>query len=381
MTEKRKVGFWLAVGIVFVPVIFSWFTLRQGHLVRDRIAAFIWLGLSLLIFATTGNKSTDRDTVTDTVAVHQVPTPQDTPMKSTAESVAKSEPEKQPEPAFSEILERHITRALDQCIEEDPVFQIMGDPDLNPPVIIARVQYITGCGEYDKNGVAPTMWKILSTVIKFTPETILPATIVKIQTITRNGAKSFTSVTKTDRLQKLLNRQMGFEDWKIYIKEGMKNIKESDFFKEEKRLMRHFQSLAHKETHPDPVDESVKDELIAMVEDLDCVEEVTKAVFGKKQIELDYTESCGNYEKDSMLLTMYDVLGRVFRVFRKRKVGSGISLRATAINGGRRVNRKLSYYDMIAPFARMSGVIDWFVYEAKPSSMDRRAGKKPEWMR
>lgn len=44
---KRPVGFLLGIGIVFIPIIFSWFLLRKGHSVLDRIVGFGLLFVSL----------------------------------------------------------------------------------------------------------------------------------------------------------------------------------------------------------------------------------------------------------------------------------------------------------------------------------------------
>lgn len=48
----RKVGFLLGLGILLFPVLFAWFTLRNGHSTKARVISFIWLALSLIgIFA------------------------------------------------------------------------------------------------------------------------------------------------------------------------------------------------------------------------------------------------------------------------------------------------------------------------------------------
>jgi hypothetical protein len=44
----RKVGFWLAVGIIFLPWIFSWFTLRKGHSTLSRVLAMAWVGVVII---------------------------------------------------------------------------------------------------------------------------------------------------------------------------------------------------------------------------------------------------------------------------------------------------------------------------------------------
>jgi hypothetical protein len=45
----RKVSFGLALGIFFVPYIFSWFTLRAGYSSAARLVAFGWLLLLLVL--------------------------------------------------------------------------------------------------------------------------------------------------------------------------------------------------------------------------------------------------------------------------------------------------------------------------------------------
>lgn len=47
-TEKRRVGFILGFGILVMPFIFSWFTLRKGHTKVARLVAFSWLVFLLI---------------------------------------------------------------------------------------------------------------------------------------------------------------------------------------------------------------------------------------------------------------------------------------------------------------------------------------------
>jgi hypothetical protein len=46
---ERKVSLWLAVGILFMPYIFSWFTLRSGYSNMARLVAFGWLIFVLVL--------------------------------------------------------------------------------------------------------------------------------------------------------------------------------------------------------------------------------------------------------------------------------------------------------------------------------------------
>ena len=42
-SPQRKVGIGLGAGILFLPYIFSWFTLRKGHTKKAKVIAFAWL--------------------------------------------------------------------------------------------------------------------------------------------------------------------------------------------------------------------------------------------------------------------------------------------------------------------------------------------------
>ncbi|MGL5303472.1 MAG: OB-fold protein [Aeromonas sp.] len=49
---SRKVGFLLLVGIVFFPLLFAWFTLRNGYSTKSRVISFGWLVLCVvMVFA------------------------------------------------------------------------------------------------------------------------------------------------------------------------------------------------------------------------------------------------------------------------------------------------------------------------------------------
>jgi hypothetical protein len=52
---SRSVGLLLAVGIVFLPIIFSWLTLRKGYSTKSRVIALSWAAVILLVMIA-GNK-------------------------------------------------------------------------------------------------------------------------------------------------------------------------------------------------------------------------------------------------------------------------------------------------------------------------------------
>lgn len=49
---KRNVGFFLGIGILFMPFIFSWFLLRSGYSKFSRFIGFIWLALFIYSVST-----------------------------------------------------------------------------------------------------------------------------------------------------------------------------------------------------------------------------------------------------------------------------------------------------------------------------------------
>ncbi|MDO4896145.1 MAG: DUF4236 domain-containing protein [Moraxella sp.] len=55
---ERPVGFLLGFGIFILPIIFAWFTLRQGHTTRARVISFAWLILVLFLSFPRNNEPT-----------------------------------------------------------------------------------------------------------------------------------------------------------------------------------------------------------------------------------------------------------------------------------------------------------------------------------
>ncbi len=47
--EPRRLSGWLLIGVLTLPLIFSWFTLRRGYSKHVRLGAFLHLGLALLL--------------------------------------------------------------------------------------------------------------------------------------------------------------------------------------------------------------------------------------------------------------------------------------------------------------------------------------------
>lgn len=48
-SEQRNIGMLLLIGIVLMPYIFAWFTLRAGYSATSRFLSFTWLIVLILI--------------------------------------------------------------------------------------------------------------------------------------------------------------------------------------------------------------------------------------------------------------------------------------------------------------------------------------------
>lgn len=49
--ERKKLPVWLIIGIFLIPLIFAWFTLKQGYSKTVRIISFSWMVLGIAVFA------------------------------------------------------------------------------------------------------------------------------------------------------------------------------------------------------------------------------------------------------------------------------------------------------------------------------------------
>lgn len=70
-SPTRKVGVGLGLGILFLPYVFSWFTLRQGHTTLAKTVSFIWMGLFVLAWALHSNEPSARYTGTNSSSGYQ----------------------------------------------------------------------------------------------------------------------------------------------------------------------------------------------------------------------------------------------------------------------------------------------------------------------
>lgn len=96
---RRRVSFLLGLGILFVPMIFVWFLLREGHSKRARIIGFTWLVIAIL-----GAVANIQETPTTAVVEEQIANPEpeaQTLPPTTSESATAAIDEPITEPAQS----------------------------------------------------------------------------------------------------------------------------------------------------------------------------------------------------------------------------------------------------------------------------------------
>ena len=74
ITPTKKVGVGLGLGILFLPYIFSWFTLRQGHTTLAKTVSFRWLGVFVLAWATRSSELKSSNTSATQTSSYQATT-------------------------------------------------------------------------------------------------------------------------------------------------------------------------------------------------------------------------------------------------------------------------------------------------------------------
>ena len=82
--DQKKVSLLLGIGILLLPYIFSWFTLRKGYSNLSRGISFVWLAL-VLIITISGSPETPRSVQTSTP-----PKPEKTQQQIEAEEAAEA---------------------------------------------------------------------------------------------------------------------------------------------------------------------------------------------------------------------------------------------------------------------------------------------------
>jgi uncharacterized membrane protein YvbJ len=56
---EKRVGILLGLGILFIPYIFSWFTLGKGYSIKDKVISFLWMIIVIFIVWGPSSKQTN----------------------------------------------------------------------------------------------------------------------------------------------------------------------------------------------------------------------------------------------------------------------------------------------------------------------------------
>lgn len=99
--ENKKLPVWLIIGIILVPLIFAWFTLKKGYSKTTKILSFGWLLLVIVVFVTVPQSAMEKRAFENVTAKQEVqPHPQVTEKPSNAVSADKKENNEDKTPPF-----------------------------------------------------------------------------------------------------------------------------------------------------------------------------------------------------------------------------------------------------------------------------------------
>jgi hypothetical protein len=233
-----------------------------------------------------------------------------------------------------------------RCIELEPTVQFLEDN-------VVRIQYIHGCGQFEKSDAGKVMWRILEEAVALATTAGAEMPTFKIQAFTRNGSSLFTSITSPKHITKLLDKEMGFDDWLVRVGEGPQKLavgrSEADHLKALPELPAGAKV---------PEGDDIKTDLIAYIEDLKCAKDVSKLVLGKV-VTIGYKEVCGHFQGGDVRLTMYEIAVRMIMQFDKHSVWAGLAITARTDNGGYVFTQTVPAQILQGIKDRQVGIVDW----------------------
>jgi hypothetical protein len=66
-SEKRQVSFKLGAGIFFLPIVFAWWTLRDGYSKTTRIISFVWMAITIIAIVGEGDEGKGNQTPSEQI--------------------------------------------------------------------------------------------------------------------------------------------------------------------------------------------------------------------------------------------------------------------------------------------------------------------------
>ncbi|MGE0548658.1 MAG: hypothetical protein AB7O24_10620 [Kofleriaceae bacterium] len=317
----------------------------------------LWITTLVALFGC--SNSTDNEEKPSTAPQSASPVPNPAPAFS-----EPPPPAPKPKPAFDRPT---LLAALDsisgRCIESAPAVQFLSDN-------VVRIQYVHGCGQFEKPDAGAVMWQILQRGVSLATEASVEMPTFKIHAFTRNGSSLFTSITTPKDITRLLSKDIGFDDWLVRIGEGAKKLaagrSESEYLK----------------TLPEPPagakvpdGDEIKTDLTAYIEDLECAKEVSKLIPGKV-VTIGYKEVCGHFEDSDVRLTMYEIALRMISQFDKHGVWAGLKITARADNGGDVFTQNVPAQVLQGIKDRQIGIVDWVMRAYPDGSRPSRAAAR-----
>ncbi|WP_180644437.1 hypothetical protein [Acinetobacter bereziniae] len=68
--ENKKLPVLLIIGIILLPLIFAWFTLKKGYSKTAKIVSFGWLLLAIVVFVTVPQSAMEKRVFEDVNVSH-----------------------------------------------------------------------------------------------------------------------------------------------------------------------------------------------------------------------------------------------------------------------------------------------------------------------
>jgi len=91
-STQKEMSPLLIVGVVFLPLVFSWFTLANGYSTKARVWSFAWLFVAMLVAFGTKDTPVDeeREMKTAATGVKEKPKPVEIPIKVTSKAIVSA---------------------------------------------------------------------------------------------------------------------------------------------------------------------------------------------------------------------------------------------------------------------------------------------------
>lgn len=142
-SDRRNVGVGLGVGIVLLPIVFAWFTLRSGYSTLAKVLSFVWLAIGVIVVSVSGKGDGGAAS-----AGRGTPSPEATsvaPVPAASKDLSQATPRPAPaEPAKPEFVRtRHAAcvqyKAAPNEIKKSAVFSDYTEVATKAPATVSNI--------------------------------------------------------------------------------------------------------------------------------------------------------------------------------------------------------------------------------------------------